>query len=382
MTAPPIEHGPRAPMRIRRMVVTTLLVTIISFLWTLVIPGIIASNGGVFYRDGILQKIPPAAKEQLKVFDEEQNRLKAQIKAVDDSLSKVTINEPAAVSGLLQLRNHSSELLRNSMPPISVIPFHLNPQLLLWPSIYISLGCLITIFVPSTSRNIRTLLRSSWFWTVGILIFVLYEWPLWMRNFVLSNDGRTVYAYPNFDIHPSSFVAQEFVIVGFCLLLSCLWFQRITYYSAVRSELKTNSSALQQTLRGDEGQQLREMFVQWQLESVVLALGFLFFTNFFWRLVSGYGDQRYLLSAILAHVLWATSWWLISLPVMIKWRHWSQVQRQAIVEIANADSSIDERRLKLDSLLNLQPLSSVNLSVSAIASAISFVLPIAQLFIR
>jgi hypothetical protein len=182
MTAPPIEHGPRAPMRIRRMVVTTLLVTIISFLWTLVIPGIIASNGGVFYRDGILQKIPPAAKEQLKVFDEEQNRLKAQIKAVDDSLSKVTINEPAAVSGLLQLRNHSSELLRNSMPPISVIPFHLNPQLLLWPSIYISLGCLITIFVPSTSRNIRTLLRSSWFWTVGILIFVLYEWPLWMRK--------------------------------------------------------------------------------------------------------------------------------------------------------------------------------------------------------
>ncbi len=124
------------------------------------------------------------------------------------------------------------------------------------------------------------------------------------------------------------------VIFGFCLLLSCLWFQRITYYSVIRSELSADSSALQQALSGDEGQELRKMFVHWQLASIVLALGFLFFTNFFWTLVAGYHDQRYLLSAILAHVLWATSWGLISLPVIIKWRHWSHMQLTIGISVA------------------------------------------------
>ena len=51
-------------------------------------------------------------------------------------------------------------------------------------------------------------------------IYVLYEWPLWARNFIFASHGRTLYAYTNFDIHPGSFIVQEMVIFGFCQLLA------------------------------------------------------------------------------------------------------------------------------------------------------------------
>ena len=99
----PTEHSPAAPIEIRRMVVTALIVTIISLLWTVLMPGVVAGVDGVFYRDGILQKIPSEAKEKLASFNKQQDQLKAQITATDDALSKVAIEKTSDVSALLQI---------------------------------------------------------------------------------------------------------------------------------------------------------------------------------------------------------------------------------------------------------------------------------------
>jgi hypothetical protein len=370
---------PMASTNIHRIIRTALVVAIISFLWTLVMPGIVAGIGGVFYREGVLRKLPEKIQNQVKEFNDEQARLKGQIVAVDVALAKAVAESPAAVPGLLQFRNHTDELLRKSTPEISVVPFHLNPILLLFPVLYTCLGWLTIIFAPPRSGALWATLRSPWFWIVGALIYVLFEWPLWVRNFVLTNEGRTVYAYPNFDVHPGSFVAQEFIIAGFALLLSLLWSQWIAYYATIRDGLKTEGPAFQEILRGIEAQELKAMFIRWQIASVILALGFLFFTYTYWTLVAGYRDQRYLLSAIMSHLLWAVSWALLSMPLFAKWRHWSTLRRQAIAEISKTDLPIDERRFAVDSILNLHPLSSVSMSVSGVVSAVSFILPLFHL---
>ena len=355
------------------------MVAIISFLWALVMPGIVAGIGGVFYREGVLRRLPIEIQDKVKKFNDEQARLKDQLVAVDVALAKAVAESPAAVPGLLQFRNHTDELLRKSTPAITVVPFHLNPILLLFPVVYTCLGWLTIIFAPPRSGTWWDTLRSPWFWMVGALIYVLFEWPLWVRNFVLTNEGRTVYAYPNFDVHPGSFVAQEFIIIGFCLLLSRLWAQWIGYYAVTRDSLKTEGPAFQEVLRGKEAQELKAMFIRWQIASVILALGFLFFTYTYWMLVAGFQDQRYLLSAIMAHILWAVSWALISMPLFAKWRHWSGLRRQAIAEVSRNGLPIDERRFAVDSILHHHPLSSVSVSVSGAVSAVSFILPLLHL---
>jgi hypothetical protein len=367
------------PKNIHRIIGTGLLVAVVSFLWTLVMPGVVAYVGGVYYREGILRKVPAEVQNKVKSYEEEQAKLRAQLRSVDDALSTAVKDSPTTVPGLLQYRSHVEGLLRDSVPTVSVVPFHLSPLLLLFPVVYTCLGWLAVIFAPAQGGSLRDTLLSPWFWVVGGLIYVLYEWPLWMRNFILSNEGRTVYAYPNFDVHPGSFLAQEMIVAGFCLLLTRLWYQWVAHYAATKAGLKTAASAYQEVLRSEEAGELRDTYIRWQISSAILALGFLFFTYTYWTLVAGLRDQRYLLSALIVHALWAASWVLLSMPLFVRWRHFSALHRRALVEASNADQPIDARRFAVDTITNLHPLSSVNLSVSAILSVASFVLPLLRL---
>lgn len=203
-----------------------------------------------------------------------------------------------------------------------------------------------------------------------------------MRNFVLSNDGRTVYAYPNVDIHFGSFVAQELVILGFCLLLAVVWLDWIEQFAIFRELPPVNDKSHLNLLSGRVVRDLSSALLKWQIASVVLAFGFLPFTNFFWTLVEGYRDQRYFLSAVVAHGLWALSWSLISLPVLERWRAWKAFYRQAVAQLAADSATIEERRFKMDMIVALQPLSTTYLSLSGATAAVSFVLPIVQLFMK
>jgi hypothetical protein len=205
--------------RLLRSLLLCLLVAALAIVATLIAPGIVAASGGVFYRDGVMKRLPADVRAKLDAFEAEQERRRSEIRSLDRTLSVAATDAPRAIPGLLELRTRIANDLRSATAPVAVLPFHLNPQLLLWPAIYTALGWLVVVFRPRHS-GVR-MIRSSWL-LAGLLVYVLYEWPLWARNFILSNEGRTVYAYPNADVHFASFVAQELVILGFrCCSRDC-----------------------------------------------------------------------------------------------------------------------------------------------------------------
>jgi hypothetical protein len=361
-----------------------ILIVFISLLWTLVIPGVVAYAGGVFYREEMLDRLPPIAKTKLDSFTSQQNTRRQKIESIDTMIeSSARAGSSTEQSSLWQLRDRLQKEYESAVPPVSAIPFYLNPQMLLWPAIYICLGWLLFLLKPPLPDGASRPQHYIKVLILGFSIYVLYEWPLWMRNIVLSSEGRTVFAYPNIDIHPASFVTQELVIIGFCFLLAALWYQWANSLRYRIAKLKVPAgNALKAALDPKRLEHFSESFVHWQICSITLALGFLFFTNFFWTLVARYNDQRYFLSALTAHLLWGISWIFISLPLIVTWRDWERTRMRALAAlVSDAHVTKEKYEATKEVLAEMRPLNRISVSISGIGALVSFVLPFLQLFL-
>ena len=360
---------------------SVLLILAASITLTLILPAIVAHTGSVFYKSDLIEKLSEPVRARLENSENERENIEGQIARLDEKLGHPQDLDPARVDSYVVLRNVLSERLSSISPSVSPIAFYLNPQMLLWPAIYACLGWLVTVFRPVKGQSLLRNKKAAWL-GMTLVTYTLYEWPLWARNFLLSTDGRTVYAYPNADIHFASFVAQELVIFGFCSLLVTMWLQWGEAYRRAAAEVRRSAedsfgyAVSSKTLDG-----LSRSFLYWQLSSIVLAIGFLFFTNFFWELVAKYHDVRYLLSAVMAHLLWAMSWCMLSLPLLVRWRAWIHAKNVALTrnteeDFARMDGASRERLLD-----KMRPLSGFGVSVSGMAAITSFVLPLVQLFL-
>lgn len=362
--------------------------------WTVFIPGFIANYGGVFYEDQLQKLLPKAAATSLNKYRNDQNIKELALQRIDSAIIETAgmldknkshniSNAQLDISKLGALMDAKTKLRAEidvQKPPISAMPFYLNPQLWLWPAIYVALGTLIFVAKPFQRANSTLdVLRLKQFIGLTISIYLLYEWPLWMRNFLFSGSGRKVFAYPNIDIHPASFYMQEAVILGFCALVATLW---ITELSRT-PQLATHKNHIAITLDKRTARSLSRMLFEWQYRSVVLACGFGFFSNFFWQLVFKYNDQRYVISAINAHILWAISWITISLPLIRSWQKWEEARATAVVSALADDKLPVEAREKIaKSLSDLKPGGFGSLFASVVVAAVSFVLPIAKEIIK
>lgn len=364
-----------------RILIWVLAIPALSMLLTLIIPAIVAQSGSVFYRSDLVKKLSLPVQETLNDYERTRAHIDDQIAKLDKLLELPEGLSPSSIDSFILLRNSLTERRSTLTSPVSPIAFYLNPQMLLWPAIYTCLGWLITIFRPV--RNWSVIRRKKITWaSLTVLTYTVYEWPLWVRNFLLSTDGRTVYAYPNADIHVASFITQEIVIFGFCSLLVALWLHWGEAFKRSATEVRRSSAdsfgyvVSSKTLDG-----LSKAFLSWQLSSVILAVGFLFFTNLFWELVAKYHDVRYLLSAVMAHLLWAVSWCMLSLPLFVRWRAWVHAKNLALARTSDQELARlgDASREKL--LEKMQPLSGFGVSISGIAAITSFVLPLVQLFL-
>ncbi len=369
---------------------TVISVTLLALIATLILPGIIASIGKVFYYKDLANKIPVEIEKKLVAYDSATKRLDEQMTNIDALLENPAKLEADQITSLLELRRDIEKRKKESIPPVSIIPFYLNPQMLLWPAIYTSLGWMVTAFRPNRDFSAIRDRTRSWL-ILTSMIYILYEWPLWMRNLIVYKEGRTVFAYPNLDIHIYSFLGQEGIILGFCALLSALWLQWINAFNDTTEQTRALAAdstyyvACADTLDG-----LSRAFLMWQFLSVVLASGFLFFTNFFWELVAKYHDQRYLVSAILSHFLWAVSWLMISLPLLVRWRIWVQAKNSVLAEMIDSrpyhtrfrrQSGGMDINSRISLISNLKPLSGLGVSVSGLTAAISFILPLLKMVI-
>jgi len=347
------------------MVLTSVFITVI-------VPGIFSSIGGTFYSYDIKSKISKSQFDKLTKFDNQIISLDSLIRVVDIRINSLLIdnihNTGLSLDELLKFKDKLINEKLSMKPPISLIPYYLNPQMLLWLGIYIAFFLLIYMILTEQKIKINFSKKVWWF---SFLVYIFYEWPLWLRNFVLTVKGRTVYAYPNYDIDKYSFFCQEFIIYFFCLLATILITVSLQLYNRETNieneENDTNKFLILSSY-------YTTAYRNWFIHSTILALGFLSFTGFFWRLVFIYGDQRYIISALNAHVLWALCWVAVSLNLLNYMQQFDKTKREIL------RSSPDDKTLKI--VMEHQPANNLTLIISGIASLVTFLLPLLKTFFQ
>lgn len=349
-----------------------LFLVLTSVVITVIIPGIFSSVGGTFYATDIKSKISKSEFDKLTEFDNHIAYLDTQIQRVDNKINTyLTDTEKKSAFTIDELIKLKDKLLfekQNAKPPLSLIPYYLNPQMLLWLGIYAAFFLLIYLLLAE--QKIKILFTRKLF-SFSILVYIFYEWPLWLRNFVLTNKGRTVYAYPNFDIDKYSYFCQEFIIYFFCLLATILITVSLQLYNS-KIKVKTEENDTNKFLILSS--YYSTAYRNWFIHSTILALGFLSFTGFFWRLVFAYGDQRYVISALNAHVLWALCWVAISLNLLRYMQQFDKTRRDIL------RSNPDDKTLKI--VMEHQPANNMTLIISGIASLVTFLLPMLKTLLQ
>lgn len=372
------------PLDLLRRVVVIIFV---SLLLGLIIPGMVAFRSGVFYESQIKHHLPHDAQVKMDAFDAHQAQLTRGIDQTSALLLRLaqqpgkSYNLPA----LIELRTELSKERDAAKPPIVLSPLYLSPIMLLWVVEFVCLGCLNFVLPPSHNLPLRTFIKNGQIFLIGLGLYVLYEWSLWFRNFVVSrSERRTVYSFANYDVSPAGFFAQEVTTIIFSLLLALLWQQWLAFFSQRRSELQERPDDARLAALDFTGvERLSNTFLHWQVTSLLLAVAFITFTGNFWTLIARYNDARYLIPAINIHCIWMLSWLVVSAPLLLTWYSWQSTRMRAIatmIEQMPEDGGKVEATLK--SLQDLQPIAFWNLAASGVATAISFALPLIQAVIH
>src|SRR5262245_2885508 len=113
-----------------RVIAIGLLIAAGALAWSLVIPGVVAHYGKVFYRADMRQKLQTSpdkdlapAKEKLARFEAEQARRQQQIAILDSMLDQWLASpsrqaSAADIQRVLQIRSQISGEMRSAAPPI------------------------------------------------------------------------------------------------------------------------------------------------------------------------------------------------------------------------------------------------------------------------
>ncbi|CAN5448895.1 hypothetical protein BH09BAC1_BH09BAC1_02550 [soil metagenome] len=344
-----------------------LLIYLSCILLTVIVPGYVSYIGGTFYSQDIRKKIPLDRLKILAEYEMTKDSLANLIFSIENSIAtKIVQDGSEKYLNLFQVKEELKKNLASLQPPILLIPYYLNPQTILWVGIYSALMVLIYLI---TKKNGITLIIGKSSIQLSLIVYIFYEWPLWLRNFVFSSSGRTIYAYPNIDIDLYSFLCQELVVFGFCLLSSVLIVkcfdienQNLTIKASGTLEKYLVIASLSSTA-----------YRNWLIYSVILFLGFLSFTNFFWQLVFKYGDQRYVISALNAHILWALCWVAISLDLLRHLRFLDKIKLE-ILSKNPTDQAVNI-------LMHHNPNGNIVLIITGLTSLSAFLFPLVKYFI-
>jgi hypothetical protein len=346
------------------------LFAILWLVWAAILPGVVARARGVYF-DSQVEAI--AVRNFSEVADDlaahrtfertAQNLVRNASAALEselatkdgtkhfDSLYTIVARPPKAPTRNFQVAGFQD----NQTTPIFFVHFVAMSALLLWGGHRLRFGTGLKL---------------------GGILFVIYEWPNWVRNFWLNTPsyGRKVFSYVHWDIDKVSFLLQEARVLTMTVLVALLWEQRARTVSDYELMARNDTSLPYEVIARSES--LTNAFAAWQVDSILLALAFLPWTYFYWLEVNGgggVGDRRYLVSAVFAHVLWASTWALLSGPLWKGLREWNRAKLallQSVVETVpgNALSLIQEGN----------PLNTASVIGAGLAAVISFLLPLAS----
>jgi hypothetical protein len=357
-------------------------IALIAISLTLILRGYIAYSEGVFFETQLRQKIPTEAQKQLNTFEELKKSREAEIKGIDILLSDLLKDPSKAdkVPGLLDARNQLITEVRSMDSPIKLQPFYLSDTMLLWTWLYMCLGWIIFLMKPKNVTVKQSFSALQKTLTITAMLFIAYRWPTWLRNFALGNEAQRVFAAANYSVSPVYFYTQEVIVFGLCFLIALIWRQWTLFYLSRDVELKSEAARediLEQAFSPVLVNRLSETFIRWQAVSVVLALAFLLYTNVFWQYVVKYKDQRYIVSAVIIHLLWGATWLIISLPLLRTWYSWYITRTKALALIptrASTENSVADVEIK--ALTEINPIPLWNIAGSSLTAIIAFLLPL------
>jgi hypothetical protein len=340
----------------------------------LILPGLVAQHDRVFNREKMIDKVEPKLPSEMRKQIDDYQTLKnnADQALVDIDKKFVDPKKPPTTEEIATLtaQRAVAERLADAKPPVTFMPFYLSPAMLLWVLSLTPLAWLAFLMYPG--RNALGSLNPVAVVAGGMLAYVSYQWTVWMRYFVLKNQGRKVIGLANYDASPAEFWLQEINTILFWLLLSVVCFQWLHYAQSWRTKVIQEDISLT-----DVTNQLSISFLRWQLASLLLALTFFPFTHFYWDLIVHSNDERFLLAAIILHTMWASVWAIISVPLFQAWWQWRGYKARALEQAmhkANSDSVV-----KI--LEAAEPIADWAKIVSATLALLSFVSPIVKVFL-
>lgn len=251
--------------------------------------------------------------------------------------------------------------------------------MLIWAIQYILLGWLVVFLNPVSINPFKNRKQGIQILLITAGLYIAYQSPVWMRNFVLADEGRKVYSFANRDVSRRSFYTQEINTILYCVLLAAIWVQWSAFLERRRRVLAEEASQdpIEAVINAASIRRLSFTFLHWQATSVLLGIAFIFFTRGFWELVFTEGDHRYIVPALSIHVIWGITWCLVSLPLLITWFAWQSHRLQAIEALeSNPPTAKDTVEIKLKCLNEAKPVDFWNVAASGVVAVGSFLWPI------
>jgi hypothetical protein len=355
------------------------MIACLSLVVGTVLPGFIADKDKVFrgmdIRVKIREQLPQHPSLRAVVDSEDKQAFyHAQINEITQKLLREDSASGQDITALLALRAVLERQLSAEQRQFTIRPFFLSNTMLDWPlvwsAMYTALGIVSFLLIPRGS--LLPTLKSRYLIVSIVTFYFLYQAPTWLNSFLLSTDVRRVFSSFNIDISLTAFVMQEVNTALLFGLVFLLWKRGLEFFLARQQYLRQQAS---EALTVGSVLLVSDTFLQWQVSSIVLGLGFICYTGLFWNYAIVLGDHRYLVSAVVLHIIWLLSWWIISLPLLVTWEDFSRKKLEAILG-QSSNIRPPHQGLSVENIAHISPVSLWSGIGSVAAVAASLALPI------
>ena len=360
----------------KKFMIISISIIIFSFIIGLILPGIISYKSGVFYSHDIINKLPVKAKENYVLYEKRKEEVKNKLQVIDKKLIDDADLQPEK---LIAMYNHYTLELSQLKPPIKLLGFYLNPLMFFWPIFYVCLLIIVLFLAPIRKNYI-----FSWHGIITIskillILFIIYRSPNYLRNFEPEKSERVIYSYSNIDVNTTSFYYQEFQATVAAILLSIIVFQWLSFLFERRKQFNKNKQLGFKRIFS-LSTKLSKTFIRWQATSFLILPIFVWYSTWYWYLVIINNDNRYILSAIVIHIILISIWLIVTLQLLLTLYYWQKWKTNSINKlIVDSSINLNKKQFLIKELKDLQPIAFWKIIGSFLAGVISIIVPFLNL---
>ncbi|HMC83954.1 MAG TPA: hypothetical protein VKI61_00445, partial [Chitinophagaceae bacterium] len=325
--------------RLNKTLNILILIIFVSFVWNLLVPGLMAYHNHVFFNKDVENKLPPSSRNSLQsffIYKLRRENLKEGLAITDSTMNNIlkSSKEFNKLENLIKLKEQYKLELSELKNPVTISGFFRNQAVYYTFFAYTFLGISIFLLFPINFK----IIKWPGLLTPSFVVYIAWMFINWLRNFVFNDSDRTIFAFVNFDIDPSSFWLQELRIFGLSMMIVIVCKGWLIFYQDVCFKIITLDKEVNRFEKLSHFAFLvNQMFNRWQLNSVVICGAFLPWTFLYWSNIIELHDSRYIISALVLHVYWALTWFLTSFPLIIVFNKWTRLKVEAI------DSTISDQ---------------------------------------